>query len=241
MGLQTEIEQTNMTLKDLNQRYKQLHAQWVEAQTRNLELQRDITKMKTDTEKMSKVGGTLEAKLSRSAQESEDHKNKRLAAKNEVMAVLRQLEAERTLNHRLRERIKDIFTPKTLSQQQSIRDLVDNLEVILQKVAVKLGRPIPPPTRNEATMDAMADEGHESVPNSGDAAAASSETSMQRALNKLENETKRVTQYIQAATNTTGRLQSLLDAPSTRGCVDVFSTFLMAPHQEERSAPSGYR
>ena len=241
LGLQTEIEQTNLTLKDLNQRYKQLHTQWVEAQTRNRELQRDITKMKMDSEKMSKVGGTLEAKLSRSAQESEDHKNKRLAAKNEVMAVLRQLEVERDVNHRLRERIKEIFTPKALSQQQSIRDLVDNLEGILQKLAVKLGRPIPPPTRNEGSMDALADESPgENLPSASDGAAAISEATMQRAINKLENETKRVSQYIQAATNTTGRLQSLVDTPSTRGCVGAFSSFLMSPHADGTSASSGY-
>ena len=240
MGLQTEIEQTNLTLKDLNQRYKQLHTQWVEAQTRNRELQRDITKMKMDSEKMSKVGGTLEAKLSRSAQESEDHKNKRLAAKNEVMAVLRQLEVERDVNHRLRESIKEIFTPKALSQQQSLRDLVDNLEGILQKVAVKLGRPIPPPTRNQGSMDPMADEGPENLSSAGDGAAAIPEANMQRAINKLENETKRVTQYIQAATNTTGRLQSVVDTPSTRGCVGAFSSFLLSPHADGTSASSSY-
>ena len=47
---------------------------------------------------MSKVGGTLEAKLSRSAIATEDHKNKRSAAKNELMSVLGQLEKRKNKN-----------------------------------------------------------------------------------------------------------------------------------------------
>lgn len=235
ISLQTEMDQTNMTLKDLNQRYKQLHTQWVESQTRNRELQRDITKMKKDSEKMSKVGGTLEAKLSRSAQESEDHKNKRLAAKNELMAVLRQLEAERNVNQKTREKLKDSLTPKILNQQQAIQGLIDSIEDIMQKVSIKLGRQIPPPTRNEASMDAMADEGNASI--NPDSAAAVSEANMQRSMKKIENEMKRVSQYIQAATNTTGRLKALVEAPSTRGCVDAFSSFLMTAQVEGTGVP----
>ena len=48
--------------------------------------------MKKDTEQMSRIEGNLEAKLSRSAMETEDHKNKRLAAKHELMTVLQKLE-----------------------------------------------------------------------------------------------------------------------------------------------------
>jgi chromosome segregation ATPase len=242
VGLQTEMDQTNMTLKDLNQRYKQLHAQWVESQTRNRELQRDVTKMKKDSEKMSQVGGTLEAKLSRSAMESQDHKNKRMAAKNELMAVLRQLEAERDVNNRLRERIKISFTPKALSQQQSIQEILDELEGTMLKVATKLGRILPPPavTGNELSMDMMGGQTMEgadvTATSSGESAVAVSEANTQRVLNKLDNETKRVSRCIDAISNSAERLQSLVAAPSTRSCVDVFSALLMASQPDEETA-----
>jgi len=246
LGLQTEMDQTNMTLKDLNQRYKQLHAQWVQSQTHNRELQRDITKMQKDSEKMSKVGGTLEAKLSRSAMESEDHKNKRLAAKNELMAVLRQLEAERDVNNRLRERIKNSFTPKTLSQQQSLQDLLDDLEGAMLKVATKLGRPLPPPavTSSESLLETMGDQTMDTDPSftsSADpSAAAVSEANTQRVLNKLENETKRVSQCIEAVNNSIERLHSLVAQPSNRSCVDAFSALLLlSGGTEETTAMTG--
>ncbi len=225
LGLQTEMDQTNMTLKDLNQRYKQLHAQWVESQTRNRELQRDVTKVMKDSEKMSKVGGTLEAKLSRSAMESEDHKNKRLAAKNELMAVLRQLEAERDVNNRLRDRIKMTFTPKVLSQQQSMQELLDRLEDTMLKVATKLGRPLPPFTAaNESEQTNQSMDGP-SIP--GESMMAVSEVNTQRVLSRLEMETKRVSKCIDSMNGSVRRLNSLVEAPSTRGCVDVFSAMLM--------------
>ena len=120
-SLQTELNQTSRSLVDLNNRWKQLHAQWVQSQTRNRELQRDLNRIKKDSENLHKVGDTLEMKLSRSATETEEHKNKRLAAKNELMTVLKTLEAEREVSSRLRDAIKFTFTPKALSQQQLLK------------------------------------------------------------------------------------------------------------------------
>ena len=223
-----------MDVKDASQRYKQLYAQWAESQTRNRELQRDLTKMKKDSEQMSKVGGTMEAKLSRSAMESEDHKNKRLAAKNELMAVLKQLEAEREVNNRLRERIKMTFTPKVLNQQQSIREILDRFEDTMLKVATKLGRPLPPPPPSDKDNDVGVNhvkDGVDGALTGTDSAAAAasgvSEVNMQRVLARLESETMRVSQSIESINGSVMRLNSLVEAPSTRGCVDVFSALLM--------------
>ncbi|KAL3914185.1 MAG: hypothetical protein SGARI_000260 [Bacillariaceae sp.] len=209
MSLQSELDETSHSLKELNQRYKQLHAQWVQSQTRNRELQRDMTKMKKDSEKMLKTGGTLEARLSRSAQESEDHKSKRMQAKHELMSVLGQLEAERAVNNRLQESIKMTFTPKALSQQQTIQEALDEFEGALHKLSTRLGRPLPPPpmdSNSELLVDPMGDNAsddgsilgtnvdisEEEDARSGISASTNlSEINTNKALQKLEIKTKK--------------------------------------------------
>merc|ERR1712161_40865 len=54
LSLETELYQNTHSLKELNHRYKQLHAQWVQSQTRNRELQRDMMKMKKDSERCTR-------------------------------------------------------------------------------------------------------------------------------------------------------------------------------------------
>lgn len=249
ISLQTELDQTAHSLKDLNQRYKQLHAQWVQSQTRNRELQRDVTKMKMDSEKMHKVGGTLEARLSRSAQESEDHKHKRIQAKHELMSVLSQLEAERSVNNRLRESIKMTFTPKALSQQQTIQETMDDFEGALQKMATRLGRPVPPPpsSANDFAMAALnEDDGAYGTSSNGaldddDEGRSSGNTlsdiNTNRVLQKLENETKRVSQSIVSLSTGVERMHAMLEGGGTRNCVGALQSILMSsrPSEETRS------
>jgi hypothetical protein len=255
ISLQTELDQTNRSLKEFNQRYKQLHAQWVQAQTRNRELQRDMTKMKKDSEKMTKVGGTLEAKLSRSANEADLHKNKRLAAKHELMAVLHQLEAERETNNRLRESIKVTFTPKALSQQQTVQETLDDFEGALIKLATKLGRQLPPPpvTGNDLLMEMMTeqtlDDGTPSEDN-GDSGDAESDkpsvpdASTTKVLTKLENETQRLSQCIMAVTSSVERLHTLVEGPNHRSCIGALQQLLLsssAQTSEETTSITGTR
>ena len=249
ISLQTELDQTNQSLKDLNQRYKQLHAQWVQSQTRNRELQRDMTKMKVDSEKMSKVGGTLEAKLSRSALETEDHKNKRLAAKNELMSVLAQLETEREVNSRLRETIRDTFTPKALSQQQLIQEALDDFESGLQKLATRLRRQLtPPPTNGHFTDLSNGEPGmngasfdHE-VSNDSPGKSNLSDINTTRVLAKLENETQRVSQSIVTFSTSVERMHALLEGTGSRSCVDALQDILLsnsAASSDETTAMTG--
>lgn len=248
LSLQTELDQTTHSLRELNQRYKQLHAQWVQSQARNRELQRDAMKMKKDSEKMHKVGGSLEARLSRSAQQSEDHKNKRIHARNELMSVLGQLEAERSLNNRLQESIKTTFTPKALSQQQTIREALDEFEAALQKLSLRIGRPLPPHSgaTNGTTVGFSDHLGNEAAANGtgpgsgGDdgspeglhlgassSSSSPSEIHSQRAVQKLENETQRVSQSVLNFSAGVERMHSLLDGSGTKNCIDVLSQMLL--------------
>jgi hypothetical protein len=261
VSLQTELDQTSHSLKELNQRYKQLHAQWVQSQTRNRELQRDMTKMKKDSEKMLKAGGTLEARLSRSAQESEDHKNKRIQAKNELMSVLSQLEAERAVNARLQESLRMTFTPKALSQQQTIQEAIDEFEGALQRLSIRLGRPLPPPMNpNDALMaNPMGDQASEdgsvletdfdSLEDDDARAGVSSsnnlsEINSNKVLQKLEVETQRVSRKIVSFSSSVERMHALLEGAGPRNCVDVFSNMFLsgqAAQNEETRAITGER
>jgi hypothetical protein len=242
LSLQTELDQTNRSLHELNQRMKQLHAQWVQSQTRNRELQRDMNKIQKDSEKMNKLGDTLEFKLSRSALATEEHKTKRLTAKSELMAVLRQLEAERDLNNRLRDSIKFTFTPKALSQQQLIQETLQEFESELQKLASRLGRPLPPPPVDHGGGAFMGGTGSEDAldPNSANTSQDSgdgttdpgrpshSEVTSTGLMNKLESETQRVSQCIMALSTNVERMHSVLSGPGTRNCVSALQSLLMA-------------
>jgi len=243
LSLQTELDHTSHSLTELNQRYKQLHAQWVQSQTRNRELQRDAMKLQKDSEKMHKVGGSLEARLSRSAQQSEDHKNKRIHARNELMSVLGQLETERAVNSRFQESIRLTFTPKALSQQQIILEALDDFQGALEKLSTRIGRPLPPTFSNDSNASTFSDnqsldDGSVGLTatNSGEADADGSNTqgsvtlseiNTNRAVQKLENETQRVSQNILKFSASVESMHGLLDGGGSKNCVDVLSQMLL--------------
>jgi chromosome segregation ATPase len=236
-SLQSELAQTNKSLVDLNNRWKQLHAQWVQSQTRNRELQRDLNRIKKDSENLHKVGDTLEMKLSRSATETEEHKSKRLAAKHELMTVLRTLEFEREVTARLRDSLKFSFTPKALSQQQLLSEGLRDFEAQLQKLALRLGRPLPGAADGDASNNSDGgDLGDPALyPDPADVANGASDDAVlpartdaeiQRLIAKLEHETQRVSRGIMALSGNIERMHLLLDASGDRTCYTVLSEFL---------------
>ena len=237
VSLQTELDQTSHSLTELNQRHKQLHAQWIQSQTRNRELQRDAMKMKKDSEKKFKVSGSLEARLSRSAQLSEDHKNKRLQARNELMSVLGQLEAEKAVNNRLQDSIRLSFTPKALSQQQTIQEALDDFEGALNKLATRIGRPLPPTFSSDPNgfnQDIASGSIELNAANSGDPVnersnqqMTLSEINTNKAVQKLENETQRVSEKLTKFIANVERMHDLLDGGGAKNCVDVLSQILL--------------
>lgn len=213
-SVQMELAQTNRSLVDMNNRWKQLHAQWVQAQTRNRELQRDLNRIKKDSETLHRQGDTLEMKLSRSANETEEHKNKRLAAKQELMSVLRTLDAERDVTAKLRDKIKFSFTPKVLSQHQMLTDILDEFEASLEKLSLRLGKPLPPADEPEedraphAPFRLSSGDGH---------------AELAPLVEKLELESQHVSQAVQSVHNNVGRLRAVIDASGDRTCFTIIS------------------
>ena len=223
-SMQTELNQTSRSLMDLNNRWKQLHAQWVQSQTRNRELQRDLNRIKKDSENLHKVGDTLEMKLSRSANETEEHKNKRLAAKNELMTVLRTLEAEREVSARLRDAIKFTFTPKALSQQQLLKENLEEFENELMRLSRRFGKPLPPVSGGG--LDAS-ERSHSNAADEGSAEANRTDGDIQKLVGKLDHETQGVSQYIMTLTGEIEKLHMLIDASGSRNCYTTLSDIFL--------------
>lgn len=239
-SLQTELAQTNRSLVELNNRWKQLHTQWVQAQSRNRELQRDLNRIKKDSETLHKQGDTLEMKLSRSANETEEHKNKRLAAKHELMSVLRALDAERDALAKIRDKLKFTFTPKILNQKQTLKEGLDEFEASLQKLSLRLGKPVPHlPDQSEDH------DNYDHSASGTDDSESSDGNEINALLRKLENETDRVSEAVSAMSTNIERLRTVLDTSGDRTCITVLSELVTGAVsrspalQEERTAMTG--
>ena len=233
---QNELNSTNTSMIDMNNRWKTLHAQWVQSQTRNRELQRDLNKIKNDSENLHKVGDSLNVKLSKSANEMEQHKSKRLAAKQELMSVLGQLEAEREITNKLRDSVRFTFTPKAQSQHQLLQENLSELDKQLEALARRLGRPIP--LSNDMNNNSLSslvmsaveesersehDDGTAQINGNQDGKGPTKEQKRilmetTRLLGKLENETQRISQGIMALSSAIEQMNQLIVGGGEKTC-----------------------
>lgn len=220
--LNMELSQTNRSLREHHTRWKQLHAQWVQSQTRNRELQREITRFKKESENMSRMGDQMKGKLSQSAQATAEHKNKRLTAKSELMTVLSTLEAEREVSSKLRDSIKFTFTPKALSQQQILKESLRDFEHELVRLSQRLGKPLPPSHDVPAEMFAL-EEDDEDGDDIGNGKKSRSEIDSTHLLSNLEEETQRVSQCIMALTSNIERMHMVIAQSGERTCTTLLS------------------
>lgn len=228
-SLQMELSQTNRSLVELNNRWKQLHTQWVQSQTKNRELSRDLNRTKKDSENLHKQGDSLEMKLSRSANETEEHKNKRLAAKHELMSVLRTLDGEREITAKLKDSIKFTFTPNVQNQQQVLSECLDEFETSLQKLSLRLGKPLPQQQQSPTDQSDNDDDPGNGVSSlstlamNGDVSAGAAHTDIGPFVEKLHHESNRVTRSVATMASNVDRLQALLRSSGDRTCFAVLS------------------
>ena len=231
-SLQMELSQNNRSLVELNTRWKQIHTQWVQAQTRNRELQRDLQRTKKDSEHLHKQGDSLEMKLSRSANETEEHKNKRLAAKQELMSVLRALETEREITTKLRDQIKFSFVPKMLNQQQTLNEILNEFNAALEKLSLRLGKPLLP-LSEESDRNAIAKA---TTTNGSYNDSVFSQSNLNPIVEKLDNESQKVSNAITAVLNNVERLRALVQASGDRTCFTVLSELVHTGGMESSPA-----
>jgi hypothetical protein len=231
-SLQLELAQTNRSLVELNTRWKQIHTQWVQAQTRNRELQRDLQRTKKDSEHLHKQGDTLEMKLSRSANETEEHKNKRIAAKQELMSVLRALEIERDITTKLCDQIKFTFVPKMLHQQQSLTEIILEFTTALEKLSKRLGKPLLPLT-DDSEQEEVARSTNTNGLHHND---STSQSDIHPLVEKLDTESHRVSSAITAVANNVERLRALVMSSGDRTCFTVLSELVSKGNMESSPA-----
>ena len=226
--LRAELKETSGALSSVRGRLEHMTRQYENSSTKNRELVREMNRMKKNSEQLHELGGSLEMELQKSAQETEEHKNKRLTAKHELMTILRKLEVEQTVSGKLRDSVKFTFTPKALSQQQLLDESLQDFESELLKLSRRLGKPLPPTihsglraieddNRSDGNSDGEHDDNGKKKVNSR------SEWDTARLLSSLENETQRVSKGIMAFSNAVERLHALLDISGEKTCVSTLN------------------
>jgi hypothetical protein len=238
--LRSELKETKEALLNVRGKLEHVTQQYEIATTKNRELTRELNRMKKSSEQVSLGQVNLEMELHKSAQETEEHKNKRLTAKHELMTILRKLEAEQVVSAKLRDSVKFTFTPKALSQQQLLNENLEDFESQLLKLSRRLGKALPPSLNrieNENDLQGYGDDRpmgmDEANGENDDANGASgaqgkkklsrSEWDTTRLLSTLDHETQKVSKAIMSFSNAVERMQSLLDDSGERTCVSTLN------------------
>lgn len=221
-------------------------------------LKTECERMKADSEILHRMGNSLEVELSKSTREVSEHKQKRLEAKQELMSMLKKLEAEQKSCKELKEKIKFSFTPKAISQQKLLNESIESLESALLRLSRRLGKPLPQRASTTAAASPMAMQGDASeevrpilngsnggskVRHGMNKVASNStggkvlEWDASRLLQILEDETQQVSQSIMTLTSSVDRIYMLLDNPvGDRSCVSSFADILSGRHPNGSSS-----
>lgn len=242
--LRSELKETKEALHNVRGKLEHMTQQYESASTKNRELLRDITRIKKSSEQISLGQVNLQMELHKSAQETEEHKNKRLTAKHELMTILRKLESEQGVTTKLRDSVTFTFTPKAISQQQLLNQSLEDFETQLLKLSRRLGKALPPSINRieNSVPHIFSDDNLESIDeingenddtgntqsSQGKKKPSRSEWDINRLLSTLDNETQKVSKAIMAFSNAVERMQSLLDESGDRTCVSTLNDmFLM--------------
>lgn len=236
--LRSELKETKEALLNVRGKLEHVTKQHEITTTKNRELSRELNRMKKSSEQVSLGQVNLEMELHKSAQETEEHKNKRLTAKHELMTILRKLETEQAVSAKLRDSVKFTFTPKALSQQQLLNENLQDFESQLLKLSRRLGKALPPSLnrieneddshgygddRQIGMDDANGDNEDENVASQGKKKISRSEWDTSRLVSTLDHETQKVSKAIMSFSNAVERMQSLLDDSGERTCVSTLT------------------
>jgi len=247
--MQKELEETRASLRSSRDREEVFQKDLDAARLKYREIQRDMERMKRNSEQLHRMGNNLEQELEKSTSETEEHKKKRMSAKHEIMQMVRTLEAERAVSSKLRESVKFTFTPKALSQQELLTECLRDFQMELERLAAKMGKTLGPSEENELVR--AASEGTETSEINGSSRksrksrGSKADLDTERLVSNLEQETQHVSKGIMALSGSIERMRSLLDEDI--GCMTFLSNVLAgagearherlgdADHQEERN------
>ncbi len=264
--LRSDLHKTSEALNHVRTKLHHMTEMYNSTSNKNRELVREITRIKKNTEQLHNLGSNLELELHKSAQETEEHKQKRNTAKHELMTMLRKLEAEQGVSEKLRDSIKFTFTPKALSQQQLLSESLDDFERELLKLSRRLGKTLPARIHSVSHDSTGTDggtggadgngQGQEGVSTGTGTAVSGGSTSdsngtkvkknakansrsewdTTRLLSNLEHETQLVSKEIMALNSSVERLHMLLDDSGEKNCVSTLNELFSA--MASNGAPS---
>jgi len=231
------LEDARGKIRDARERLERNQSEISAKVSKIKDLQDQVIKMKKNSDHLHKIGDTLENELSKTAKATEEHKNKRLTAKHELMTILRKLEAEQGLCKKLNDSIKFTFTPKALSQQQLLQESIVHIETELLNLAKSRNKMLPPSPADvvacmngekfgESRIAAVNGNVEGSALNDNSRQGPKLESDSNRHIANLENETKRVSQGIMALMSCVERLRLLITDTGEKSCMTVLTDFL---------------
>ena len=236
-ALQLELRETNDTLRQVKHKLDILTEQYTTSQVRNRELTRELQHMEKNKQQWMEMGETMEAELQKTTLQTEEHKNKRLTAKNELMSVLKKLETEQAISAQLRDAIKFTFTPKALSQQQLLQEGLSELETEIVRLSKRLGKPTIMNNSNQTSVDTdgtTTTSTNGTTPLKGSRRKSRLEVDISRLLATLENETQKVSKGIMAFSVCVEQMHRMLDDTGDRTCADLFTQLLLNSTNQHR-------
>lgn len=236
---QKELEETRASLRSSRDREEGIHTDLEASRLKYRELQRNMERMKRNSDQLHLAGNSLEQELEKSANETEEHKKKRISAKHEIMQMVRLLESERSVSAKLRESVKFTFTPKALSQQELLNEALSDFQVELERLATKTGKTLLP--SSESNEQDLALERADSSEINGSRKSrkriTKADMDTERLVSNLEQETQHVSKGIMALAGSIERMRSLLN--EDYGCMTFFSNILAAGTGEAKHIKLG--
>ena len=140
-SLRAELTHLHQSTAALTAQYQQTHQQWVTAQARNRELQRDVQKLRTTTT-TSGAEQQQQRKQQTAAAASSDEQ-KRRAARQELLQVVQTLEQERAAVAELQSRVQFVL-PTVRDAHQAVQKEMDTVtQGILPQLSLGLGQTVP--------------------------------------------------------------------------------------------------
>jgi len=235
--IQKELQETRASLRSSRDREEKIHSELEAAQIKHREIMRQQAIMKKNSDQLHLVGNNLEQKLEKTANETEEHKKKRISAKHEIMQMVRLLESERSVSAKLRESVKFTLTPKALSQQELLNEALRDFQAELERLAAKTGKTLLPSPEFDAQDLEL--ERADSLESKGSRKprkrTSKADMDTERLISNLEQETQYVSKGIIRLAGSIERMRSLLNEDYS--CMTYFSNILAsgtgeAKHQQ---------
>ncbi|KAL7459781.1 hypothetical protein ACHAWC_011518 [Mediolabrus comicus] len=227
--MQKELQETRASLTSSREREESIQKELESARIKYREVQRDMERMKRNAEALHNMGNNLEQELEKSANETEEHKKKRISAKHELMTMMRTLEVERGVSEKLREAMKFTFAPKAQSQQQLLSECLRDFEQELDRLSLKLGKSLMPQSQTTSSEPSKIEESNERSDSNGSAKkgrrgrASKADVDTERLVSNLEQETQHVSKGIMALVSSIERMRMLLDEDNSFNCMAFLS------------------